>query len=335
MRTADQAGQRKASEILAIDQRLAFDRLCSAIREEAGRTGGILLGCSGGLDSALLALISVRAVGPDKVRLYYLFDQFSSPLQRRHVEHLATWLGAVLVKTSIEMEMRRQGVYSTAGMRLTSISANLNRILIFLFRMFLKDLPFQASLKVGDASSRGRRLKELGLLQLIQQPEQGMNLRHRYRRKVLEDAARRMDWSLLGAANRTEWLTGWFVKDGVDDLPIQPLIGLYKTQIRDMASFLGMPAAIVSQTPSPDMLPGITDQVGLGLPYWKIDIILDALASGHSDLDYAEVRITSKDVNHVQRLVQLSAWKRSRREVHHPVDGGPDGDLRMRNAFHG
>jgi NAD+ synthase len=86
----------------------------------------------------------------------------------------------------------------------------------------------------------------------------------------LESKARAQNWLLLGAANRSEWETGWFVKDGVDDLPYQPLMGLYKTQVRQLGRYLGVPGEIQQQVPSPDMMRGISDEYALGMSYSTI-----------------------------------------------------------------
>jgi len=71
----------------------------------------------------------------------------------------------------------------------------------------------------------------------------------------------------LGTANRSEYLVGWFVKDGIDDLPFSPLIGLYKTQVRQLSEFLGLPFKIRNRLASPDMVKGITDEFALGISY--------------------------------------------------------------------
>ena len=116
---------------------------------------------------------------------------------------------------------------------------------------------------------------------------------------------------LLGAANRTEWLVGWFVKDGIQDLPIQPLTGLYKTRIRQLATFLDVPAGVVEQAPSPDMMKGISDEFALGVCYSKIDLIPDHLERGMTKESILAAACTENEIYRVQEMNRYSEWKRT------------------------
>jgi NAD+ synthase len=182
---------------------------------------------------------------------------------------------------------------------------------------------------LGSAEITKAGLSQQGFRMIIRQPETGLNVRHQYRRQVLEEKAHERNWLLLGAANRTEWLVGWFVKDGIDDLPIQPLIGLYKTQVRQIAAFLGIPAQVQHQAPSPDMMRGITDEFGLGLSYSRIDVILDYLDGGLTKEMLLNTGFSDREIRLVGDMHQLSHWKREQAYTHLPVDGGHDGELRL------
>jgi len=160
----------------------------------------------------------------------------------------------------------------------------------------------------------------------------GFDVRHRYRREILETKAAAHNWLLLGAANQSEWMVGWFVKGGVDDLPFQPIIGLYKTQVRQLAAFLGMPAEVQAQAPSPDMMKGITDEFALGMSYSKIDVVLDYLEGGLSKESLVAMGITEEEVHRVDEMKRLSSWKRGRMLMPLPVDGGPTGELRVQST---
>jgi NAD+ synthase len=147
----------------------------------------------------------------------------------------------------------------------------------------------------------------------------------------------------MGTANRSEWLTGWFVVGGIDDLATQPLKGLYKTQVRQLAAVLGVPAHVRSATPSPDMMKGITDETALGLSYPTIDLALDVLAGGISGEQAAAAGLTAEELRRVGQWTALAAWKRTppaqpgrlpepERSDLPPVDGGPTGGLRVMPA---
>lgn len=230
---------------------------------------------------------------------------------------------------SIEPAMRKLGVYDSIGMRVTSFSGLFNRLLHQTYRYIFRESPFLSSLRLGSAESLTENLGSPGYRAIIRQPEAGLNARHIYRRQVLEAKAGERNLLLLGAANRSEWFIGWFVKDGIDDLPIQPLKGLYKTHIRQLAAFLGVPAGVVEQAPSPDMMKGISDEFALGIRYSKIDLVLDYLEGGLSKESILAAGSTEKEIHLVQEMKRHSEWKRAGTQSPSPANGSFPGGLRL------
>jgi NAD+ synthase len=293
---------------------------------------GILIGFSGGIDSSLLATIAVETIGKQCIHLAYLYDQHSSQEQFRNALAVSQFLDVEIEKRSIEQAMRDLGIYASFGMKITSFSGHLNRLLYKTYSAIFKETPFISSLKIGHRESLGRGLKGLGFRGIIRQPEAGMNARHIYRRKVLEEQATPNKWLLIGAANRTEWLVGWFVKNGIDDLSIQPIKGLYKTQVRQLASHLQLPTGVITQSPSPDMIKGITDEFALGMSYWKIDLALDYLDGGLTREEIVEAGCSEDEIQQVREMNRLSSWKRGMHPADPPVDGSSRGGLRIKSG---
>lgn len=96
----------------------------------------------------------------------------------------------------------------------------------------------------------------------------------------MEEYAEKHNLLLVGAANKSELLTGWFAPNGVDDLPVAPILGLYKNQVTQMAEHLNVPNEIINAKPSPDMLKGISDEDIIGFPYDKIDKVAYVVENG-------------------------------------------------------
>jgi NAD+ synthase len=336
----------RAAALLRIDEGRAIDALTTYVRaaRSESHVRSALLGLSGGLDSAVLAAVTVCGLGADRVRLIYLYDQTSSGALRTNARTMADWLGVPLEEASIETDLRKAGVYSSRAAGLTSVSGRLNRLLYRVYRVMTGEPPFVSSLRAGSIGPSCGHPRGGVHGALVLEAEAGFVARHRHRRHVLEAEAAAGDCFLLGAANKTEWLTGWFVKGGIDDLPEQPLKGLYKTQVRQLADALGVPASVRRAPPSPDMMRGITDELALGMSYPTIDVALDVLEGGVTIEQAAGAGVTAEDLRRVQQLTYLSAWKRAspaaasespserrsaprhRREL--PVDGGPSGGLR-------
>ena len=61
---------------------------------------------------------------------------------------------------------------------------------------------------------------------------------------------------MVGTTNRSEYMTGFFVKSGDGATDVEPILGLYKTQVRQLAAWLGVPGEIVRKAPSPDLAAG-------------------------------------------------------------------------------
>ena len=117
---------------------------------------------------------------------------------------------------------------------------------------------------------------------------------------------------VVGAANKSEYEIGYFVKHGCDDATdIMPLINLYKTQVRELARYLSIPSRIIEKAPSPDILPGIIDEEAIGIPYEKLDLVLLALKKGWEMGEIARsVGIDEKKVIYVRSLMQKSEHMR-------------------------
>jgi NAD+ synthase len=79
---------------------------------------------------------------------------------------------------------------------------------------------------------------------------------------------------VLGTTNRSESMTGFVVKWGDNVADIEPILPLYKTQVRQLAAYLGVSEKILDKPPTPDLIPGIVDSLALGIDYETLDRIL-------------------------------------------------------------
>ena len=59
----------------------------------------------------------------------------------------------------------------------------------------------------------------------------------------------------------------------------------YKTQLRDVAEHLGVPAEVIAKPPSADLWPGQTDEGELGRSYESLDRVLFALVDRRWTVD--------------------------------------------------
>ncbi|MER3466052.1 MAG: NAD(+) synthase, partial [Armatimonadota bacterium] len=60
----------------------------------------------------------------------------------------------------------------------------------------------------------------------------------------------------IGTGNKTERLFGYFTWHADDAPPINPLGDLYKTQVRQLAEYLGVPDVVRKKAPTADLVRG-------------------------------------------------------------------------------
>ncbi len=103
------------------------------------------------------------------------------------------------------------------------------------------------------------------------------NLRARIRMAILYFYANLYNYLVVGTSDRSEYLIGYFTKYGDGAADIFPIRHLYKTQVRELASYLGLPERIVKKSSSPQLYPGHKLSDELPVDYSTIDPILIGL----------------------------------------------------------
>lgn len=100
------------------------------------------------------------------------------------------------------------------------------------------------------------------------------NIMVRERMILLYDLSKKIPALVLGTENKTEHLLGYFTRFGDEACDIEPIIHLYKTQVRQLAKYLEIPEKIISKAPTAGMWSGQTDEGELGFTYTQADQIL-------------------------------------------------------------
>ena len=102
------------------------------------------------------------------------------------------------------------------------------------------------------------------------------NIKPRLRMVTLYYFANRLNYLVVGAGNRAELSVGYFTKYGDGGVDLLPLGNLVKSQVRDLATHLGIPREIVDKPPSAGLWSGQTDETEMGLTYSELDRYLIA-----------------------------------------------------------
>lgn len=296
--------------ILQLKTAETAERICESIKQQVQirSAEGVVLGLSGGIDSAVLVTLAARAIGPENVHPYFLYDRDTDRGEKSCARLIADWTGTEFNEVSIEDRMKREGIYEPFIMKIGYLSGGINRLLNYIYSVFYGENPFITTLYEPDFSSQP--VKKFFYEHTVKPVEKAFNARHIYRRKFIEHIAAERNLLPAGSANRSELLTGWYVKGGIDDLEFSPLIGCCKTRIYSLADFLEIPPEIRRRKASPGMMKGINDEFALGIDYTTLDLILYGIENGFSNEQIAGSGIKRQTVMKIRRLFELAKNKR-------------------------
>lgn len=131
------------------------------------------------------------------------------------------------------------------------------------------------------------------------------NIMARVRMIYLFDLAKRLGALVCGTENRTEHYLGYFTRFGDEASDIEPIRGLFKTQIWDLARALNLPSRIIEKAPTADLWEDQTDEGELRFSYQDADTVLSYYFDEHLTVDDIIARGISGDV--VARVLERVA----------------------------
>ena len=100
------------------------------------------------------------------------------------------------------------------------------------------------------------------------------NMMARLRMTLLYDFAREHNALVCGTENRSEYQLGYFTRFGDAASDFEPLHHLYKTQVYELAHYLGVPEKIRTTPPTAGLWHNQTDEKELGFTYEEADPVL-------------------------------------------------------------
>jgi len=139
------------------------------------------------------------------------------------------------------------------------------------------------------------------------------NLKPRIRMIINYYYANNLNYLVAGTGNKSELLTGYYTKYGDGGVDFLPIGDLYKTEVFELAKYLGVPERIVKKKPSAGLWIGQTDEGELGITYAKLDTILKALEKGLKPEEISKKFDVSED--EVRKVIELVEKSRHKREM--------------------
>lgn len=309
---------------LRIDAAAETERITARLRSYLTRTKrkGVVVALSGGIDSSVVAALSVAALGPDQVFGLHLPERESSSETLEFSQLVASSLGIDSVVEDLTEILTAAGCYRHRddairlvcpeyGPGYTSKIVLPSVIDSDTFRLY------SVVVRDPDGVQTRHRLSTPAYLGIVA----ATNFKQRARKMMEYYHADRLNFAVTGTPNRLEYDQGFFVKLGDGAADMKPIAHLYKAQVYALAEHLGVPEEIRSRPSTTDTysLPQSQEEFYFSLPHDRMDLCLLGKNTGVPVSEVAAaVGLTEDQVDRVFRDIEQK--RRTTAYLHLPAD---------------
>ena len=278
---------------------------------------GAVVALSGGIDSSVVGALCVRALGKERV-LGLLMPERDSALELSQliVDHLEI----PVVHEDITAILEAVGCYRRRDEAIKSVIPEYGpgykcKIVLPTVTDSDRYRIFSVVAQSPEGEQIKVRLTPTSYLGIVA----ATNFKQRTRKMLEYYHADRLNYAVTGTPNRQEYDQGFFVKLGDGAADIKPIAHLYKTQVYQMAEFLGIPDEIRNRPPTTDTysMQQSQEEFYFSVPYDKMDICLYGKNHGFSpDKVAAAADMTAEQVERVYH--DIDAKRNTTRYLHTP-----------------
>ena len=285
---------------------------------------GVVIGLSGGIDSAITAALCTKSISSEKILGLILPEKESDANSKNLALQIAEKYNIDTKTIDITNILESFGVYENKEKIVKQKFLNYNekckyRVVVPPKSENSIGMPF---LEILDDENTLHKLKisSFDFLNLTA----ATSIKHRVRMTMLYNYAEKNNFAVVGTTNKTEYLQGYFVKYGDGGSDIEPLVHLYKTQIYQIANFLKLPEEIINQDASPDVWSFKTsdEEFFYAVPYNIVDLILYGREKNLSINEIA--KFSNLGSEKIEKLIQFQNQKQNKsqtmREKPHSID---------------
>ncbi len=246
------------------------------------REGGVI-GVSGGIDSAAVLHLTVRALGPEHVVMLTLPDRDSSPESAALANEMARRLGIETLQVDLTEPLSALGCYELRDRAVRHAVSDFDPRVDKMKIVLPQDLSALNIFSVVVVKPSGHEVRRRLSAQDLNSIVAASNMKQRIRMLTLYHEAERRNFAVVGTANKNEHDLGFFVKYGDGGVDLQPIRHLFKTQVYQIARILNVPEAVLQRPPTTDTYSAecTQEEFFYRLPFETLDAIWDASERGH------------------------------------------------------
>ena len=311
-----------SASALRLDAAHEVERITDAVRTAVYSTlkrRGAVIGISGGIDSSVSAALCVRALGPKRVLGLLMPEADSAPESTVLGQLLGASLGIATIVDEITPILDAAGCYSRRDHAIRAVVPEYGpgcKSKIVLPNAAHHDgySVFSVVVQFADGRQTNTRLTREAYLSILA----ATNFKQRVRKMMEYHYADRYQYAVIGTPNRLEYDQGFFVKLGDGAADVKPIAHLYKTQVYQLAEYLGIPEEIRRRPPTTDTysLSQSQEEFFFSIPLDKLDLCLYGVNHGMAAAEVCQA--TGLTIQQVERVYRdLASKRRVSRYLHH------------------
>lgn len=299
-------------DLILIDAQRETESLILKLKETVAfklHKRGAVIGVSGGIDSSVVLALCAKTFGPEKVLAVMMPEKDSNPESKDLAELLCRKFKVSYVLEDLTDAVNGFGCYSRRDEAVKRVYPSYDPLKHKMKIVLKNDKEAEGKLNIfylviisQDGSEQIFRLPLNEYLQIVA----SSNFKQRSRMSMLYYYADAKNYAVIGTGNKNEHEQGFFVKYGDGGADVKPIAHLFKTQIYQLAEYLGVPEEIRSRIPTTDTYSAeqtqeefffkvpfdILDRVWFG---WEKGFSSEVIA-GALNLSEAQVQVIINDI---------------------------------------
>ena len=299
------------------------ERLAAALKDAVAfklKKRGTVVGVSGGIDSSVVLALCAKTFGPHKVFAIMMPERDSSPKSKELAIELCEKFKVPYILEDMTDAVNGFGCYRRRDEAVKKVFPEYDPK-TYKMKIVLKDDKeavgklnlFYLTIIAPDGTQKSQRIPLAEYLQIVA----ASNFKQRSRTNMLYYHAEAKNYAVIGTGNKNEHEQGFFVKYGDGGADVKPIAHLFKTQVYQLAEYLGVPGEIIKRTPTTDTYSAeqTQEEFFYKMPFEVMDRIWDGWEKGISSDEIAGVLDISKAqvdvvINDLRQKIQTTEYLR-------------------------